>query len=144
MDRVLQDPRLHPKVREAGVALQNMAKNKGITILYYCSYRSNEQQAKEYAKGRTAPGPIVTNAKPGQSMHNYGLALDFVPLVSGKAAWDRNDLYQTVGALAIQAGFSWGGAWKRFIDKPHLEKNMGFSLANLQSGKRPPDTPKGV
>ena len=39
-------------------------------------YRSHEEQAELYAKGRTKPGQIVTYAKPGWSWHNFGLAID--------------------------------------------------------------------
>ena len=51
-------------------------------------YRTNDQQAIEYAKGRTpseianrvsktiGAGGVVSNAPPGYSAHNYGLAVD--------------------------------------------------------------------
>ncbi len=42
--------------------------------------RTFEYQARLYAKGRTAPGKKVTNAKAGQSNHNYGCAYDIVPI----------------------------------------------------------------
>lgn len=38
--------------------------------------RSMDRQATLYAQGRTKPGKIVTWAKPGQSMHHYGCAID--------------------------------------------------------------------
>jgi len=39
-----------------------------------------EEQAALYAIGRTAPGKIVTKARPGESYHNHGLAYDWAPL----------------------------------------------------------------
>src|SRR5574343_1544593 len=36
-----------------------------------CVYRSNEEQDALYAQGRTTKGKIVTNAKAGQSKHNF-------------------------------------------------------------------------
>lgn len=36
-----------------------------------CTHRSNEEQNDLYAQGRTKPGKIVTNAKAGQSPHNF-------------------------------------------------------------------------
>jgi peptidoglycan L-alanyl-D-glutamate endopeptidase CwlK len=41
-------------------------------------YRSKKEQNELYAQGRSKPGQVVTNAKAGQSYHNYGLAVDFV------------------------------------------------------------------
>ena len=40
--------------------------------------RSFSEQATLYFAGRTMPGPVVTNAPPGYSCHNYGLAIDLV------------------------------------------------------------------
>lgn len=38
--------------------------------------RTMAEQAALYFQGRTAPGKIVTNARPGMSLHNYGIAVD--------------------------------------------------------------------
>lgn len=35
-----------------------------------CTHRTNREQEQLFAIGRTVPGKIVTNAKPGQSKHN--------------------------------------------------------------------------
>lgn len=149
MDKVLQDARLHPKVREMAIALQNVMRSKGITILFTQGFRSHEYQDSLYALGRTKSGQIVTNCQGGFSPHNYGLAVDFVPLVPNgkgktKAAWDRNDLFIKVGQEAMKMGFSWGGSWKKFVDKPHLEKNFGFTITTLRDGGRPLGTPANV
>jgi peptidoglycan LD-endopeptidase CwlK len=70
-------------------------KDAGLDILVTCTYRSNIEQDALYAQGRTKPGKIVTNAKRGQSEHNFTLkgrpaskAFDIVPLVHGKCDWD--------------------------------------------------------
>jgi len=83
-------------------------------------YRSPERQADLYAKGRTAPGNIVTNAKPGTSAHQWGCAVDMVFLTEGgkptyEGDWDR------FGALVEQVGLVWGGHFKSIKDRPHLE-----------------------
>ena len=44
----------------------------------YMGLRTFEDQDKLYAQGRTKPGQIVTNARGGDSLHNYGLAADYV------------------------------------------------------------------
>lgn len=102
---------------------------EGIDLLVYCTYRSNDEQAVEYAKGRTAPGKIVTYAKPGQSKHNAvnslgkpaSLAYDCVPVVGGKAQWNDTKLLQRVGELGEQAGLEWAGRWKKFKETVHFQ-----------------------
>lgn len=62
----------------------------GLDVLITCTLRTGAEQDALYAKGRTAPGAIVTYAKAGQSAHGYGLALDFVLMDSGKPDWSGN------------------------------------------------------
>lgn len=146
MDKVLQDSRLHPTVRELGLKLQTIVKAKyGITILYCQGFRSHEQQARLYAKGRTVSGKKVTNCKPYHSYHEYGLALDFVPLIDGKARWDRTDLFKIIGEEAEKLPMTWGGRFKSIKgDLGHIERNFGYKISELIAGKRPANTPKGV
>src|SRR5690606_33820569 len=102
-------------------------------------YRSNAEQQKLYNQGRTTPGNIVTNARPGQSVHNYGLAIDFF-LVSddgNRALWTVNNKWKRVAAIGKSMGFQWGGDWKSFPDYPHLDMQKGLSLSQLAAGKRP-------
>lgn len=119
---------LRADIRAKALIHRELCAAEGIDLLIYCTYRSNEEQAAEYAKGRTAPGKIVTFAKPGQSKHNHtengkpaSLAYDCVPLVGGKAAWSNTDLYKKVGELGKKAGLNWAGDWKRFKEFPHFE-----------------------
>lgn len=120
-------------------------KAHGITVLITCTYRSNDEQAALYAIGRTKPGKIVTNAKPGESMHNKILhgqpasqALDFVPLRHGKPIWgtagdgldsnpaddDKDDLeaWQYIVAIAERIGWESASKWKSFKEWPHIQK----------------------
>lgn len=91
----------------------------------------------------------MTNAKPGQSYHNFGLAIDFF-IVSDdgkKAIWTVNSKWQRVAAIGKELGFIWGGDWTSFKDYPHLEMTGGLSYKQLQAGKKPhitsPKTSKG-
>lgn len=82
--------------------------------------RTRSQQASLYAQGRTSPGKRVTNARPGESPHNYGLAADYVFLTSIGTATYNGDWAQ-FGRVAKLCGLVWGGSWLRFADRPHVE-----------------------
>lgn len=101
---------------------------EGLHVLITATYRSPAEQAELYAQGRTKPGRIVTYARPGESKHESGLALDFVPLVAGKAMWkydpnDPHDPWKLAAqvAMAVHPQIEWGGNWRRLRDLPHLE-----------------------
>lgn len=120
---------LRHDVRMMAERHSHLCRVNGIDLLIYCTYRSNAEQAAEYAKGRTAPGKIVTYAKPGQSKHNNidanglpaSLAYDAVPLVNGKPAWNDAALLQRMGELGEQAGLEWAGRWRRFKETVHFQ-----------------------
>ena len=93
-----------------------------------------------------AKRPKVTNARGGQSYHNYGLAVDIVLLVDKDkngtfetASWETNvDFdsdgkadWQEVVAIFKRYGWEWGGDWK-FVDTPHFQKTFGKSIKELQ------------
>ena len=82
-------------------------------------YRSFPVQDDLFAKGRTAPGPIVTQARGGESAHNFGLAVDFVRIIDGAASW-KNEDYDILGFAAAEYGLVWGGSWTR-PDRPHIQ-----------------------
>lgn len=114
----------------------SLAKSKGIDLLVTSTYRDNESQSALFAQGRTAPGKVVTNAKPGQSWHNHRCALDVVPLVNGKAIWDDNALWMQIGKLGESCGLEWAGRWKSFPEFPHFQYTGGLTIAQLQQGAK--------
>mgnify|MGYP001588100493 FL=1 len=82
--------------------------------------RSFAEQDELYAQGRTKPGKVVTMAKGGQSIHQFGLAADFCFLTSkGEATWDGD--WRLFGKMVRGVGLEWGGDWKRFVDRPHVQ-----------------------
>ena len=122
---------LHPLLRPKAKSFLQLCKMDGIDVLIYCTYRSSEEQNELYAKGRTKPGRIVTNAKGGQSAHNHtengkpaALAFDAVPTrkVNGhtECLWSAPKLYARMGQIAEEVGLKWGGNWHKFQDKPHF------------------------
>ncbi|NWG72753.1 MAG: M15 family metallopeptidase [Parvularculaceae bacterium] len=135
---------LHPIVRQKAEALIAICAAAKLPIIVTQGLRTDEEQAALWAKGRTAPGPKVTNAKPGHSYHNYGLAFDIAVVKNGRPTWDdkvsvdgdETPDYVEVGEIGEQLGLEWGGRWK-FRDLPHFQMRFGLSLADLKSGKRP-------
>jgi len=91
--------------------------------------RTFAEQDALYAKGRTVPGKIVTNAKGGQSYHNYGLAFDVVEIKNGQAIWNTN--WSAISKIGIRNGFEWGGDFKSISDKPHFQMTLGYSIPEL-------------
>jgi peptidoglycan L-alanyl-D-glutamate endopeptidase CwlK len=159
MDQVTLDriKTLHPKIRQkaldAYTHINNRLLGKGVRLRFAHTTRTLEEQAALYAQGRTrlfdAQGKrlgIVTQAKAGQSIHNYHFAFDIVLLLDknndgkfesatyemldfdkdGKADW-----MECVDYLKA-AGFVWGGDWK-FKDKPHFEMTFGHTWRTLKS-----------
>ena len=101
----------------------------GATLRPYDGYRTHQEQADVYARGRTKPGPIITNARPGQSKHTLGMAVDVVIQCNGRDRWDvKVDCdgsgvsdYEELGRLAEGRGLVWGGRWRQLPDPGHLE-----------------------
>ena len=98
--------------------------NPGHDLILTCVFRSTDEQATLYAKGRTAPGQIVTNVDGTTHKSNHNLApsraVDVAVVVLGKVSWHESD-YAPLGPLAKRYGLSWGGDWKTLRDYPHLE-----------------------
>lgn len=125
--------RLQPRVkRQADKVVETMAQlDQPVRIVE--GYRTIERQNELYAQGRTKPGRVVTNAKGGESYHNFGVAVDFVFEKHGYDA--PEELWQVLGDVGEGLGFEWGGRWTIFQDRPHLEMPLGHSLADFQQGK---------
>jgi peptidoglycan L-alanyl-D-glutamate endopeptidase CwlK len=108
----------------------DLCHEEGLDILVTCTYRSGKEQDELYAIGRTIPGRKVTNAKAGQSNHNFTLngvpaskAFDIVPLVNGKAMWSSDHpAWVKAGAIGESLGLSWAGNWRGTMrEYPHFE-----------------------
>lgn len=132
--RALSD--LHPKVMQMCMEFIKRCKEAGIDILITSTYRDNESQNALYAQGRTLAGKKVTNAKGGQSFHNYKCAFDFCPLKNGKPAWEDTKLFTRCGEIGEAIGLEWAGRWKGFVELAHFQYTGGLTLADLQAGKK--------
>jgi peptidoglycan L-alanyl-D-glutamate endopeptidase CwlK len=137
---------LHPLIREDAIkAYQEavLATPANVHPFIVQTLRTFEEQDLLYQKGRTRPGPKVTNAKPGSSFHQYGLAIDFCLQVNGKLVWHVDKNWMMVVDAFKAYSFTWGGDWRTFKDYPHVEKTFGYSwkdlLAIYKAGQREDD-----
>lgn len=123
MSRSLDD--LDHRMKPLANAFLANAKSVGLDLLVTCTLRGMDEQAALYAQGRTTKGRIVTNAKPGTSAHNYGLAMDVVPIVNGKPYWNftrKDPIWSKVGQIGMAAGLEWLGApGSKFVEGAHFE-----------------------
>lgn len=122
-------PELYLRINKVRDELDSLS---GIEIQVVSGLRTFEEQDKLYAKGRTTPGQIVTQVKGGESNHNYGLAIDICPFINNKPNWNADiEIWTKIGRTAEKYGLEWGGSWKKFIDKPHVQ--LPLSLAKCKS-----------
>lgn len=96
-------------------------------------YRSIDEQNELYAQGRTKPGKIVTNAKGGESFHNWRCAFDVVFVAGNTVTYEGP--WDTVGKVGEILGLEWGGRWTSFQDRPHFQFTAGYSLEDFQKGR---------
>jgi hypothetical protein len=119
---------LSPDVAALANQLVSQAALQGIGLSVVSTRRTCADQNAKYEEGRTAPGPIVTNARGCQSWHVVGRAFD-VDIVRGPKDW------QTVGAIGKSLGLVWGGdfggASAVLKDYGHFEYHPGLTIADV-------------
>ena len=130
---------MHPLLRDELTAEYleiNRRLPKYVRLRFTHTYRSIQEQNELYDIGRTIKGNKVTNAKGGQSFHNYGLAFDIVILLDK----DQNGTFESISYAQDEAffkvvdyfkskGWIWGGDFKTFKDKPHFQKTFNNSIS---------------
>ena len=126
---------LKPVVKDLALKLIDKSKAAGVDIIITQTLRTHAEQDALYAIGRTKPGSIVTKAKGGYSLHNWGVAFDFCPVAGGKALWSNLALFKKVGKIGQELGLEWGGDWKEFVDLPHFQYCLGYTLEDFRKGK---------
>lgn len=120
---------LRPEAQRKAREWMRECLDEGINLRIIAGTRTFAEQDRLYAQGRTAPGPKVTNARAGQSWHNFGVAWDFVVFdAAGQPQWDHPGM-DRAGEIGEALGLEWGGRWK-FVDKPHLQVRTGMSIAD--------------
>lgn len=140
-------PYLVDELRKIYLEIYHTLKGRAICRFTH-TLRTFEEQDALYSKGRTTgtKGKTVTNAKGGQSYHNYGCATDICLLVDTNgdgsyetASWQTNVDFDGDGkkdwmeVVDIFEKYGWesGLRWKSFPDAPHFQKTMGYSVQEL-------------
>jgi hypothetical protein len=124
---------LHPFFRDKISQLIRNCKAKGIQLAIVESYRTHAKQSEYYSMGRK-----YTRSTGGKSKHQYGLAVDVVPVIDSVAQWDNVVLWRKVGVEGEKLGLRWGGRWRSPYDPAHFEWSGGLTTYELGAGALPP------
>lgn len=127
-------PGLADKVVAADAAFQQQ--NAGDSLEVVQGFRSWQEQLRLWLKGRdaqgniVAPALVVTNAPPGHSWHEFGLAVDVVPrsLLVIRGWKPDSPLWQLIEQIAEQNGLVSGFCWHH-QDMPHLQLTGRFGVS---------------
>lgn len=130
MSRRIED--LSPATQKLYAAFQQGCIDAGLAVVPVQTLRTFEEQAHLYAQGRdpNVKGPIVTNAPPGSSFHNFAEAFD-VAFSDGKGGVTWSGPWDKLGAIGRKVGLHWGGDFHSILDRPHFE-NPQYTLTQLQ------------
>jgi len=123
---------LHPYFRDKVRELIAKCKAKGIELAIVESYRTAAKQNEYKSMGKN-----YTRSGGGKSKHQYGLAIDVVPVIDSVAQWNNIRLWRKVGVMGEQLGLRWGGRWKSLYDPGHFEWTGGLSIYHLSKGQWP-------
>ncbi len=128
--------RLHPAIRDKVAAIQKQLQDENIPFKVFEAFRTPERQAQLFVKR-----PKVTWVGPWGSIHQYGLAVDFVLNINGKWSWDDSGdnarLWNRMHEIAKENGmtplFNKKG---KLIEKPHVQL-IGASASDMHKGLYP-------
>ncbi|HEY0462047.1 MAG TPA: M15 family metallopeptidase [Pyrinomonadaceae bacterium] len=128
---------LHPKVQEMMRTTLKTIRDEGINARVISGTRTYAEQNKLFAQGRFGnKGKVVTNARGGQSNHNFGLACDIGIFTDDGAYLGESPLYAKAGKIVTGAGINhvdWGGNWKKFTDRPHYQFLTGLTITDVRT-----------
>lgn len=123
---------LHPFFRDKVQQLIRNCRAKGIELVIVESYRTHAKQSEYYSMGKK-----YTRSTGGKSKHQYGLAVDLVPVIDSVAMWDNVALWRKVGVEGEKLGLRWGGRWRSPYDPAHFEWSGGLTTQQLAAGALP-------
>src|SRR5215831_13454236 len=146
-DVIKKDPRFHstnrisdiallePVTRAAVQAVIADAAARGIKLMIFETFRSQERQMTLFEQGATQLRTV--------GVHNYGLACDLVKDINGEPSWKGD--FSFLGVIAPHHRLVWGGDWGRpdlphsFRDNDHVQRCSVAMQSQLFSGVWYPD-----
>lgn len=132
--------KLHPWLDYKLTVLLKKCAKKNLYLIVTEGFRTKKYQDALYAKGRTKPGKIVTNAKGSSysSQHMWGIAFD-IAINDSKLVYDTATI-KKVAKIAKAIGLGWGGDWKSIVDTPHFYlPKWGSTTTKLKAKYGTPD-----
>jgi peptidoglycan L-alanyl-D-glutamate endopeptidase CwlK len=127
---------LQPEAQKLARLSLTVIRESGIDARMISGTRTYAEQNKLYAQGRFGnPGPKVTNARGGQSNHNFGIAWDIGIFGANGNYLPDSPLYKTAGGRALNANIAaleWGGNWTTFVDLPHYQHRTGLPIGQVR------------
>ena len=112
------------------------AAEKGDSLIVVQGKRDWSDQEGLWLQGRNGsgeivdPGKVVTNAPPGHSWHEFGMAVDLVPnSLIGIRGWQpTSPLWKIIADLAKRRGLTSGFCWHH-EDLPHVQLTGKFGVS---------------
>jgi D-alanyl-D-alanine carboxypeptidase len=129
-NRVSDTTLLEPATRRLVVGVIAIARQMGIELMVYETYRSQKRQQDLFDRGATRLRRV--------GVHHYGLACDIVKVVGGEPSWKGD--FSFLGQLAQNSGLIWGGDWgapdirHTFVDAVHVQRCTVARQGELFSG----------
>lgn len=127
---------LVPKTQVIARKFLRILTNAGKDVRIISGTRTYAEQDMLYRKGRFGNKERkVTNARGGQSNHNFGIAWDIGLFENGKYITVESKYKQLSAMVLPQLNeLEWGGAWVNFPDVPHYQhKAVSNSVAQVRS-----------
>ncbi len=126
---------LEPMTRKLVERVVTSARQMGIEVMIYETYRSQERQQELFNNGATKLKTV--------GVHHYGLACDIVRVAGGEPSWKGD--FSFLGQLAQSSGLIWGGDWgaphikHSFVDSVHVQRCTVARQGDLFAGIWYPD-----
>ena len=120
-------------------ALIALAEREGLRVLVAETVRDGEYQQMLAKKGYAAAGAVT----PSFHADHAGLAFDICKNEKGHE-YDDPAFFARMGKLGKRVGFSWGGDWRSFPDRPHFQWDAGgaYTGAMVRARRYPPPMPR--
>jgi hypothetical protein len=133
--RVADPLLLEPVTRRLVQQIIDAARQMGIEVMVYETFRSQSRQQDLFNNGATKLRQV--------GVHHYGLACDIVRTVAGEPSWKGD--FTFLGQLAHSSGLIWGGDWgdpaisHSFVDSVHVQRCTVARQGALFAGNFYPD-----